>query len=331
MMLSGECSVLWLVLGAVGFQVVLPLSVLLWLWRRRATSRLEWLAGVATAVSILAAVSLVLPWSIVPWYTRHVYAVGVLGLVIFGWLQVRHTVSFERFGTHRLVALAIQVLLTAVLAVAVGLAVAGRVAPNGPHPDVACPFPSGTYLVVNGGNSGLLNSHLATLDPAPRFLPWRGQSHGIDLVRLDRWGLRADAVGPTDPSRYHIYGQMVTAPCTGTVVSTANDRPDMPALTRDPDRTQLAGNHVLLACTEIEVLLAHLQRGSVRVASGDRVARGAALGLVGNSGNTDEPHLHLSAQRRAPGDALIGGDPVPVTIDGRYLARNDRLMCGTTQ
>lgn len=50
--------------------------------------------------------------------------------------------------------------------------------------------------------------------------------------------------------------------------------------------------------------------------------------VVGSSGNTTEPHLHVSAQRHAARDALIGGTPVWVTIDGRYLVRNDRLDCG---
>ena len=101
----------------------------------------------------------------------------------------------------------------------------------------------------------------------------------------------------------------------------------MPVPTPDPDRDQLAGNHVLLDCGGIEVLLAHLLQGTVAVQTGARVAAGDHLGEVGNSGNTTEPHLHLSAQRRGTGDAPIGGVPVWITVAGRYLARNDRLRC----
>lgn len=68
-------------------------------------------------------------------------------------------------------------------------------------------------------------------------------------------------------------------------------------------------------------------QGSVRLAAGDQVTTGHAVGVVDNSGSTTEPHLHVSAQRRAPGDALVGGEPVWVTIEGRYLVRNDRLDC----
>ena len=38
---------------------------------------------------------------------------------------------------------------------------------------------------------------------------------------------------------------------------------------------------------------AHLQPGSVRVKVGDTVKTGQVLGLLGNSGNSDAPHLHF--------------------------------------
>ncbi len=38
---------------------------------------------------------------------------------------------------------------------------------------------------------------------------------------------------------------------------------------------------------------AHLQPGSIQVKAGDKVRRGQVLGLVGNSGNSTEPHLHF--------------------------------------
>lgn len=46
-----------------------------------------------------------------------------------------------------------------------------------------------------------------------------------------------------------------------------------------------------------ETQYCHLRRGSVRVKAGERVAAGDALGLVGLSGLTEYPHLHLSLRR----------------------------------
>jgi hypothetical protein len=50
------------------------------------------------------------------------------------------------------------------------------------------------------------------------------------------------------------------------------------------------------------------------------------VGQVGNSGNSHEPHLHVHAQRPAQRGALLSGDPLPIHFDGRYLARNDRMV-----
>ena len=94
------------------------------------------------------------------------------------------------------------------------------------------------------------------------------------------------------------------------------------------DREHMAGNHVLLACGDVEVLLGHFQQGSVRVREGEMVDAGQEVGRVGNTGNTDEPHLHIHAQRPGPPDAPLGGDPLPVRLGGRYLARNALVRGG---
>ena len=87
----------------------------------------------------------------------------------------------------------------------------------------------------------------------------------------------------------------------------------------------MAGNHVILSCGGYDVLLAHLRRGSVSVAAGQEVQIGDRLGEVGNTGATDEPHLHVSAQRALEGTPPFGGQPVHLTFNGRYLARGDCL------
>lgn len=91
------------------------------------------------------------------------------------------------------------------------------------------------------------------------------------------------------------------------------------------DREHLAGNHVLLRCANADVLRGHLRPGGVQVRVGDAVATGAWLGVLGNSGNTGEPHLHVHAQRPGPAGAPLGGDPLPVLFDGHFPVRGDRI------
>lgn len=139
------------------------------------------------------------------------------------------------------------------------------------------------------------------------------------MVELDALGLRAHGIYPTVLERYVIFGRTVHSPCDGTVTTMVDGLPDQvpPAM----DRNNPAGNHLVIACQDVNVLLAHLHAGSIVVRSGDRVTRGQPLGRVGNSGNTSEPHLHIHAVRAGSGDGLTG-DGVPILFDGTFAVRN---------
>lgn len=81
--------------------------------------------------------------------------------------------------------------------------------------------------------------------------------------------------------------------------------------------TEADGNHVVLDLGDGRfVLYAHMIPGSITVAEGDRVARGEVLGLVGNSGNTSAPHLHLHVMS-AP--SALAANGLPYVIDAYEL------------
>jgi len=90
-----------------------------------------------------------------------------------------------------------------------------------------------------------------------------------------------------------------------------------------------AGNYVVLCCGPgAYVFLAHLQHESVQVEPGDSVSTGRQLAAIGNSGNSWEPHLHLSAQRSAGAATVLDADPRPLTFDGRFPIRNGVIRTG---
>lgn len=171
--------------------------------------------------------------------------------------------------------------------------------------------------MANGRSNILLNPRQGALE-SNRL---RGESYAHNIVKLNQIGVRASGILPPDPSRYAIFGDPVYAPCSGVVIQVENTLPDLsPPLA---DRNHLPGNHVLLDCDGLWVLLAHLKQGSVAAMQGDRMWEGQLLGQIGNSGNTSEPHLHIHAQRPGSMEMPFGGDPVPMVFNGRYLARND--------
>lgn len=181
------------------------------------------------------------------------------------------------------------------------------------------------------GSQALINSHMMTLD-SPKFRSYRGQSYGVDIVKLNAFGSRAVGLLPKSVEQYEIFGETVYAPCAGTVVASRSDHPN--AIPPQPDRTYIPGNHVLLRCREADVLLAHFSPGSVTLSAGDVVTAGQPLGTVGNSGNSNEPHLHVHAQRPGSKSDPLNADPLPVvfndafgeSISPRYLVRNARIL-----
>ena len=156
---------------------------------------------------------------------------------------------------------------------------------------------SGPLLVAGGGPAEFQNYHAAT--PAQR--------HALDLLVWENGATyRNDGMTNGD---YLVWGFDILAPADGRVAAVLNDQPDIVPLVAqgaaaasassgsETASSNPAGNHVVLEVAPGTcIVLAHLQRGSIVVNVGDRVSAGERLGLVGNSGKSSEPHIHMHAQ-----------------------------------
>jgi len=129
------------------------------------------------------------------------------------------------------------------------------------------------------------------------------QEFAIDLVQPG-----ADGLLPLDAANedYAFYGCDVRAAADGVVVVVKDFCPENPragaraeidakAVYREHGlKAVTAGNYVIVEHAGGECsFYAHLIRGSIPVREGDRVTRGDVLGALGNSGNSDAPHLHF--------------------------------------
>jgi hypothetical protein len=109
---------------------------------------------------------------------------------------------------------------------------------------------------------------------------------------------------------YYCYNRPVIAPAAGRVEEAHDGEPDTPIGSRGPIIGSL-GNYVVIEVAPREFLVvAHLLRGSLAIQRGDRVAAGQALGRVGNSGHSSEPHVHVHLQDRAAASLLAEGIPL---------------------
>lgn len=143
--------------------------------------------------------------------------------------------------------------------------------------------------------------HTRGLMPAGGRL-YFSQRYALDIVRLNAAGDNTYVGDRGLNESYLIYGAQVTAAGPGRVIATRNDIPDNTPVGTLPQPVTLdnvAGNYVVQSLPGRRyALYAHFQPGTVRVAPGDRVQAGQVLGLVGNSGNSDEAHLHFHLANR---------------------------------
>jgi hypothetical protein len=298
--------------------VVLPLLALYWL-TRRSPCRLLWGLKAAAVGSYVGATYALGGWHILSYYGRYGLLALFVGAAAYGGWRMRRRIFWARPEGTQWIGPVLAALL--LLGGGAGLWAADR-ARQIPAPPVNVTFPlrGGTFYVASGGSQSLMNPHMKVDTPA--LHEWRGQRWGLDVVALYPTGNRADGLYPTALDRYAIFGTPVYAPCTGTVASTEETLPDLTPPARDTARK--AGNYVLLRCApDAYVLLAHLKRQSLTVRPGDSVSTGMRLGEIGNSGNSWEPHLHISAQDTVGASTLLDAAPRPLTFNGRFPVRND--------
>lgn len=127
-----------------------------------------------------------------------------------------------------------------------------------------------------------------------------GTIHSPERFAIDFVQLNAEDrlfSGPlSDLSSYAFYGTKIHAARKGRVVAVVDGLPEQVpgALPAGATIQNAGGNHVVVAMGKGRyALYAHMKTGSVRVNRGQKVRTGQVLGLLGNTGNTDSPHLHF--------------------------------------
>jgi hypothetical protein len=153
------------------------------------------------------------------------------------------------------------------------------------------PFRGGTWFAGNGPSNN--SDHRRTITAID------GHIHSAERFAID-W----IKVGPNGDSRHDGaahnenwwgWGEPMLAVGDGEITEVVDGTPDNPPRVLPPvTLDNIAGNHVILKISPNRyVTYAHLQNGSIKVRLHQRVRRGDVVALLGNSGNTTGPHLHL--------------------------------------
>ncbi|MBN9419257.1 hypothetical protein ABS71_01410 [bacterium SCN 62-11] len=142
------------------------------------------------------------------------------------------------------------------------------------------------------------------------------QRYAIDWVLTDDKHQYFCGDGSKNTDHY-CYGVPALAVADGTVVDLQDGLAEGPPSLSDrpypiTPRT-IGGNWVALEIAPGRyAMYAHMQPGSLKVKKGDKVRRGQPLGLIGNSGNTTAPHLHLHVSDRPD---WVDGEGVPYQFE----------------
>lgn len=285
------------------FQLILPATIIFSLWKGSFNSKVDWIVQAIFTVLFTTWLFLSSPWDWFSYYWRFVWLILLLFAVYHSWKKVKGLPMLIKFKQGQKWSLGFYAVLVLIFGLYNVLTLSGY-STKEKVIELDFPLKNGVYYVGQGGNHVQINYHNA--HPSQRY--------ALDVVKLNQFGLRAAGIYPEQLKKYVIYGDALYSPCSGEVVESRNDLPDLTP--PHADSKNVTGNFINISCEkqDVNVFIAHMQEGSVTVEAGERVKRGQPIGLVGNSGNTSEPHLHIHAERNGKG--------VPIEFGGRFLVRN---------
>ncbi len=177
---------------------------------------------------------------------------------------------------------------------------------------ISSPLRGDHWFAANGpSNSSIHRRALIAIEGHATI----SQRLAIDWVRLRDDGKTFQGE-EKDNKNYYAYGSEALAVADGVVTEVKDGIPQ-----NTPGENSRAvpitletvgGNHVILDIGGGHfAFYAHLQPGSLRVKLGDKVRRGQVVGLVGNSGNSTEPHLHFHVENAS---SPLGAEGLPYAL-----------------
>jgi hypothetical protein len=189
------------------------------------------------------------------------------------------------------------------------IVVTGDDLPVGPAAIAIAPPLKGARWVVGGGCCAPPSYHRGATLPINGAIRI-AERFAIDFVQLNDKDMLFEG-DMKEVSDYAYFGDEIYSVADGTVVTVEDGLPEqVPGkLPEDATIKMAGGNHVVVDIGGGHyAFYAHMQPGSLRVKVGDKVKAGQVLGLLGNSGNTDSPHLHFHIMD-GPSPLLSNGIP----------------------
>jgi hypothetical protein len=301
-------------------QLVIPIALIVWHVKVPHRNIIGWASGTLLLLSYVLFIYLAGTWAFGSYYIRYALVIASLATVVRSLFNLAGLPLLPNVIPPFWIQSGMLIAVAIVLAVLSANAIRARYFEQETI-SLSFPFRGGVHSVFEGGNgqiSSLMNYHFGSAVHGKSGVN-NSMKYAVDITRLSAWGNDANGIFPRKRERYPVFNEIVLSPCDSVVAGVLDGQPNEdPWSGKGPYNL---GNYVLLQKDDYYVLLGHLQKGSIRVVVGSVVKIGEPVALVGNSGWTSQPHLHIQAMNIAP-DSFWKGEGVPIVFDGRNPFKN---------
>ncbi|MFO9703963.1 peptidoglycan DD-metalloendopeptidase family protein [Legionella pneumophila serogroup 1] len=157
---------------------------------------------------------------------------------------------------------------------------------------IANPLDGKHWMAINGPSNHSIHRRARVAAHGIIYYPER---YAIDFMQFGSDG-HIYKESPYKNENYYSYGANVYSVADGEVVAVYDGVPDNTPAGRDYPVTlsNMAGNYVIIEIAKHQyALYAHLIPHSIKVTKGELVRKNQLIAKLGNSGNSDAPHLHF--------------------------------------
>ena len=238
--------------------------------------------------------------------------VAILLLILFYFVRRFPTLTFFWPKNRKRLFLTIPVGLLSIYLLMMSITIINGSKYSEKSIELSFPLKNGNFYIASGGSNKLVNNHM-------RDYP-NSQEFAIDINKLGKYGEVSNSFLSTRNTSHYIFSTSVHSPCEGLIVQSADGIEDNLETSTNVSRKNGKGNYITIKCDKAYISLYHMKENSVLKAVGDRVEKGEEIGLVGNSGFSQEPHLHIQAAVYNLDSVLVG---LPIKFENGFVSKND--------
>lgn len=171
---------------------------------------------------------------------------------------------------------------------------------KGQTPVISSPLKGERFVSAN--STSLINNHHPTYQLTYKGKTMVPERYCVDWNKIDADG-NPYSGDMSKCENWYVYGQNVFAVSGGQVIAVKDGMPDQSpvgTLSNDLNLFNGDGNSVVIYIPGGYVIYGHFKPGSIAVKVGQFIQKGTLIGKVGNSGNSQAPHLHFGLHTDFP-------------------------------